>query len=49
MPIEAVPSSSLTYYLVAFDALGNERDEGGAPISRKIWKLLSANRSPMCS
>ena len=41
MPIEAVPGSSLTYYLVAFDALGNERDEGGAPISRKILEALA--------
>src|SRR5512132_1576393 len=41
MPIETVPGTSLTYYLVAFDALGNERDEGGAPISRKILEALS--------
>lgn len=41
MPIEAVPGTSLTYYLVAFDALGNERDEDGVPISRKILEALS--------
>ncbi|BAY45225.1 hypothetical protein SAMD00079811_28270 [Scytonema sp. HK-05] len=41
MPIETVPGTSLQYYLVAFDATGNERDEPEGKMSQKILDILS--------
>ena len=41
MPIETVPGTSLKYYLVAFDAAGNERDEPGGKLSQQILDVLS--------
>lgn len=43
MSIEAVPGTSLKYYLVAFDASGNERqDDPDGLISQKILDALSS-------
>ena len=42
MPIETVPGTSLNYYLVAFDAAGNERDDDpDGLMSQKILDVLS--------
>ncbi len=51
MPIETVPGTELTYYLIAFDAAGRERtDEPGRldePARRcRRWR---ASRSPTSS
>ena len=40
MPIESVPGTSLHYYLLSYDAEGNERPENGSLLSRR---LLEAN------
>ena len=43
MPIEAVSGTSLKYYLVAFDAAGNERDDDpDGLVSQKILDVLSS-------
>ncbi len=43
MPIETVPGTSLNYYLVAFDAAGNERDDDpDGLMSQKILDVLSS-------
>jgi len=42
MPIEAVPGTNLTYYLIAFDAAGNERTEAsGEKLSRRVEEILA--------
>ncbi|MEH2365497.1 hypothetical protein [Nostoc sp.] len=41
MPIEPVPGTSLQYYLVSFDAVGNECDEPQGKMSQKILDNLS--------
>jgi hypothetical protein len=42
MPLESVPETSLQYYLVNFDAKGNERDEAdGTKISLEIGDRLA--------
>jgi hypothetical protein len=42
MPIEKVPNTSLTYYLIAFDEKGNERDEpDGQKLSEQIFSALA--------
>ena len=46
MPIETVSGSSLNYYLVTFDAAGNERDDDpDGPMSQKILDALSSSNS----
>lgn len=41
MPLESVPGTSLQYYLVNFDALGNERDEvNGTKMSQTLIEVL---------
>jgi|SRR6476469_56334 len=40
MPIETVPATTLQYYLITFDALGNERTEPRGKISDKIAEVL---------
>ncbi|MEH1819147.1 MAG: hypothetical protein V7L31_08730 [Nostoc sp.] len=41
MSIETIPGTSLQYYLVAFDAVANERDEPQGKMSQKILDILS--------
>lgn len=42
MPLESVPGTSLQYYLVNFDALGNERDEAdGTKMSHTLIEVLT--------
>jgi hypothetical protein len=42
MPIEKVPNTSLTYYLIAFDKDGKERNEAdGKKLSEKIFSALA--------
>jgi hypothetical protein len=41
MPIETVPGTSLKYYLVTFDASGNEGDESDGKISQKLLEVLA--------
>jgi hypothetical protein len=42
MPVEPVPGTNLTYYLIAFDASGRERTEGaGERLSRRVVDLLT--------
>ncbi len=41
MPIETVPDTSLKYYLVTFDASGNECDESDGKISHKLLEVLA--------
>lgn len=41
MPVKTVTGTSLTYYLISFDAAGNERDESGIRVSQKVLKVLS--------
>ncbi|MGH1393462.1 MAG: hypothetical protein ACRAVC_05420, partial [Trichormus sp.] len=41
MPIETIPGTSLQYYLVPFDVVGNERDEPQGKMSQKILDILS--------
>jgi hypothetical protein len=41
MPIEKVPGTSLQYYLVTFDANGNERNEPDGKMSHKVLDALS--------
>ncbi|MDZ8228172.1 MULTISPECIES: hypothetical protein [unclassified Nostoc] len=41
MPIETIPGTSLQYYLVAFDAVVNERDEPQGKMSQKLLDILS--------
>lgn len=42
MPIETVPDTSLHYYLLAYDAAGNERSENGSPLSRHLLEVVRA-------
>jgi hypothetical protein len=43
MPVREVQGTSLKYYLVTFDADGNERDEpGGGKLSQEILNILSS-------
>ncbi len=42
MPIETVPGISSQYYLIAFDAAGNERDEPEGKMSQKVLDTLSS-------
>jgi hypothetical protein len=49
MPIEKVPNSSLTYYLIAFDKDGNERDEAdGKKLSQQIFSALAKEPNNRC-
>jgi hypothetical protein len=42
MPLEAVPGTNLTYYLIAFDAAGRERTEdSGERLSRRVLEVLA--------
>lgn len=42
MPFESVPGTSLNYYLINFDALGNERNEpDGSKLSQTVLEVLS--------
>lgn len=41
MPIETVPGTTLQYYLINFDASGNERTEASGKISQKILEALA--------
>lgn len=42
MPVESVPGTNLTYYLLTFDAAGRERtEESGERLSRGVVDLLS--------
>lgn len=42
MPIETVPEILSQYYLIAFDAAGNERDEPEGKMSQKVLDTLSS-------
>jgi hypothetical protein len=42
MPIETVTGTSLDYYLLAFDALGNERSENGSLLSARLLEVATA-------
>jgi hypothetical protein len=42
MPLETVPGTSLNYYLIAFDADGNERAEPDVLLSQQLLKVLSS-------
>ncbi len=42
MPLESVPDTSLNYYLINFDALGNERNEpDGSKLSQTVLEVLA--------
>ncbi len=41
MPVKTVTGTSLSYYLITFDALGNERDESGIRVSQEVLKVLT--------
>lgn len=42
MPLESVPGTSLNYYLINFDALGNERNESdGTKLSQTLLGVLA--------
>ena len=42
MPIETVPGTNLTYYLLPFDAAGHERsDDSGELLSRRVVDMLA--------
>jgi len=41
MPLETLPEISLNYYLIAFDAQGNERTEPNGLLSQQLAALLS--------
>jgi len=42
MPLEPVPGSALSYYLIAFDADGRERSEGsGESLSQRALKTVA--------
>lgn len=41
MPIETVPGSELQYYLIVFDDKGQEREEAGEPLSKKLLKAVT--------
>ncbi|MFB2920616.1 hypothetical protein [Aerosakkonema funiforme] len=41
MPVKTVPGTSLNYYLIAFDAAGNEREVYGIRASQEVLKVLS--------
>src|SRR5438105_3830029 len=42
MPLEAVPGTNLTYYLLAFDADGSERaEDSGELLSRRVADALA--------
>lgn len=45
MPIETVPESGLQYYLIAFDALGQEREEADGKMSQKLLEVLEIEPS----
>jgi hypothetical protein len=48
MPIEKVPNSSLSYYLIAFDEDGNERYEAnGKKLSESILTALAKESDPI--
>jgi hypothetical protein len=40
MPIETVPGTELTYFLIAFDAAGRERDESGGSMRYQALQAL---------
>lgn len=41
MPIESVPGTALQYYLINFDASGNECAESGGKMSQKLLEVLA--------
>jgi hypothetical protein len=48
MPIEKVPNTSLSYYLIAFDEDGNERNEpNGKKLSESILTALANGNEPI--
>jgi hypothetical protein len=42
MPLEIVLRTSLNYYLIAFDAEGNGREESGVLLSQQLLNVLSS-------
>ncbi len=42
MPLETVPGTSLNYYLIAYDAEGNERPESGVLLSQQLLNVLAS-------